>query len=842
MKRAISIRKRYFHIVLITTLFLVVVSSLVFLYIQSSNSKLHVSSRLRVKMANDSHAMLNKINESNRLLDLYLISPQQKYRDEYFQKLHISQNKLTKMSGNDWVKEYSLTEESKELHKLLAKLSSSAQKLMEIRAVSVDMYPAIRIAETSMVYISTDFTTAINQAIAETRETEPVNIKYYDAFYNLRDKWRRLILAYRVYVINQMGSMSVSVDFSQVNNIELYINEIIRSLNKGFSKKSENFELGIQSLYSIDKMKELSAEWYKEFKKVKTLAQTGQWRADVPIILNDIYPIVDEIYFNLNQFELTLNLSAENYLNKQYKTSQQITIFLWFLVFLFVVIFSFVYYVIDQSLLKPILVLSGQLHETQGKKFNFMHSTVNNIEMNEFVSALNERQSQVKSRQDELEYMALHDSLTDLPNRILLIDRINEAIKRYSRNETPFSLFILDLNKFKEVNDTLGHFAGDELLKAVSTRIANSIRNTDTLARLGGDEFSILANNMDVIAIEELSHKINKALEYEFMIQGQSLYIGSSIGIALYPQHGHDAETLLKHADIAMYESKKNKIDYNIYNPARDVSKINKISLSSELRQALDKQQLYLEYQPVYDLSRDEIIGFECLIRWQHPVYGTLVPDEFIYEAQRSGFIKKISLWVVKKVIQSTELLQQCNKNIYLSINLTCLDLQDKYHIKQITSCFSDSGLEANSIMIEIKESTSLYETPIIHESLHALKNHGFQFGLDDFGVSLTILSHLSVMPIDVLKIDSNLISMLASSYTESMIVKCIIELAHYNQIKIVAEGVENQETFSILKEMGCEYAQGYFINQPISLEKAISMIGSGNQSNSETTSLTLIK
>ncbi len=450
----------------------------------------------------------------------------------------------------------------------MTELSTVANTLMDMRLKNTKVFPAIAIAEQKMFSTQSKFIEEVNLAIEEVRQTEPINLELYDDFILIRDKWRRLILAYRLYIIYQMGSLNKNISATTVQSIDVYSNDIVNSINTKFKAHLIKNDLGMQSKIAIETMHKVSQRWIEVFNEVKLIQLTGKWRSDIEIILNKVNPIYDEIYYNLSQIEISLNLSSVNDIKNQQKTSTIISNYLWVIVFVFISVLLFIYFIIDKMLLKPISSLAKSI--TNNDDINFSDKSIQStsIEMNEFLSAFSEMKIQIKSREEKLEYMALHDSLTSLPNRILLFDRINVAINNYQRYKKLFALFMLDLNKFKEVNDTLGHKIGDEVLIQVAARLKAILRKTDSIARLGGDEFSILMLNIDDTAIKELSHKINSRLEEPFYVNNHKILIGTSIGISVFPKHGFNNEMLMQKADLAMYYSKKHNTEFTIYNDA----------------------------------------------------------------------------------------------------------------------------------------------------------------------------------------------------------------------------------------------------------------------------------
>jgi len=563
MSLTYNLRYQYLVLVIITTVVLIAVSIFTNKYIQHISDKTVNNSSLRVSMASSVNSLHSHIDKANQLLNLFLLSPSNQYRQQFLIQLKTSIKTVSRISNSSWISDNSLQNEVQDIQIKVNKLSVVANMLMDMRLENTQVFPAIALAEQKMVISQSKFIEHINLAIDEIRETEPFDLELYDDFILMRDKWRRLILAYRLYIIYQMGSLNKNISAATVQNIDVYNNDIIHSINTTFHQYKLRNNLGIQSRITIENMKQIAHNWVETFNEVKLIQIKGQWRSDIGIILNKVNPIYDEIYYNLSQIELSLNLSSLNDIKQQQQTSNTISTYLWIIIIVFISILSLIYIVVDRALLKPISNLAKSIANKEDA--SLINTKIKSKEMEDFLSAFNKMQTQIKLREEKLEYMALHDSLTSLPNRLLLFDRINVAINNYQRYKKIFALFMLDLNKFKEVNDSLGHNTGDEVLIQVANRLKSVLRKTDSIARIGGDEFSILTLNIDDSSIKELATKINSRLEEPFYINNNKIKIGTSIGVAIYPKHGFNNEMLMQKSDLAMYYSKKHDTDFTIY-------------------------------------------------------------------------------------------------------------------------------------------------------------------------------------------------------------------------------------------------------------------------------------
>jgi diguanylate cyclase (GGDEF)-like protein len=421
-------------------------------------------------------------------------------------------------------------------------------------------------------------------------------------------------------------------------------------------------------------------------------------------------------------------------------------------------------------------------------------------------------------RQSELnEHQALHDALTGLPNRTLLRDRIQQAILTASREGGRAAILMMDLDRFKEVNDSLGHHAGDELLKELGDRLQKILRASDTVARLGGDEFGLLLPKHDGPAdVIPALEKICEALEQPIVLQELPLAIEASIGVALYPDDGDDVDTLLQHADVAMYAAKEGNVPYAFYDPSASHYDPARLTIVSELRRAIDRHELVLHYQPKAMLESGEVSSVEALLRWNHPSRGLIMPDDFIPLAQQTGLIKPLTLYVVAEALKQCRLWQEEGLRLSIAVNLSMRNLLDLEFPAQVASLLEEWGVDHDLLEFEITESTMLADpvrTKLILDKLSAM---GIRLAIDDFGTGYSSLAYLKRLPVDEIKIDRSFVMHMSDDADNATIVRSTIDLGRNLGLEVVAEGVETEEVWNTLSSLGCTIAQGYYLSRPV--------------------------
>ena len=420
--------------------------------------------------------------------------------------------------------------------------------------------------------------------------------------------------------------------------------------------------------------------------------------------------------------------------------------------------------------------------------------------------------------ESELRHLALHDPLTGLPNRALLQDRLGRELHaaRSSHTASPLALLLLDLDRFKEVNDAFGHHHGDLLLQQVAARLQRALRASDTLARLGGDEFAVLLPGEDEAAAVTTAGRIDAALDTPFVVEGHVLHVGCSIGIALCPAHGRDAETLLRRADVAMYVAKRAGGSYALYRPEQDEHTPDRLALIADLRRAIDAGELLLHYQPKADLLTRRPRGVEALVRWPHARHGLLGPGQFIPLAEQAGLMAPLTYWVLKEALGQCQAWHRAGLDLEIAVNLCAGMLHDPSLPGEIARLLQCHDLPPSCLRVEVTESTLMADVARSREVLAGLAGLGVGVSVDDYGTGYSSLAYLKRLPVDELKIDMSFVQQVVADESDAAIVASTINLGHSLGLRVVAEGVEDAATWTWLAEMGCDMAQGYDLSRPL--------------------------
>jgi len=425
--------------------------------------------------------------------------------------------------------------------------------------------------------------------------------------------------------------------------------------------------------------------------------------------------------------------------------------------------------------------------------------------------------SERKAQELVMRNLALHDALTSLPNRLLLNDRLRQAILVGLREKRVFGLIVMDLDRFKEINDSLGHQVGDQVLQYVSLCTRACLRESDTVARMGGDEFAVLlatASSQD--GAVSVAKKIIKAVSEPFEIDGRQIEIGSSLGIAMFPEHGKNPEVLLHLADVAMYKAKQSYSGYQVYSKELGHGTDDQVALQDELRRAIAKNELLLHYQPKIDFDAGRVSGVEALVRWQHPQLGLLFPDSFIPQAEQTGLIKPLTHWVLSAALQQIEEWQKVGLALMVSVNISAINIQDPEFPEQVTNLLAMFTVTPSLLELEITESAMMSEPVRALKCIKELGAMGLQIAIDDFGTGYSSMAYLKRMLIAKIKIDKSFVMDMIANHNDAVIVRSTVELGHNLGLKVVAEGVESREVWDSLKALGCDSAQGYYMSHPL--------------------------
>ncbi len=445
----------------------------------------------------------------------------------------------------------------------------------------------------------------------------------------------------------------------------------------------------------------------------------------------------------------------------------------------------------------------------------------------QYVGLFNDITAQ-KENEERIRYQAYHDALTGLPNRLLFNDRLLLALAQARRLDEQVAIMFIDLDRFKNINDSLGHSVGDQLLQGMAKRLEQCTRDEDTVARMGGDEFTVMLPRIKHLSdVDQVARKALEGLSQPLRVEGHELVVTASIGISLYPGDGEQAEVLMKNADSAMYRAKdQGKNKYQFYSADMNASAMEQLTLETQLRHALEHKEFCLHYQPQVDITSGQLIGFEALVRWQHPQQGLVLPGKFITILEESGLIVPVGEWILNQSCQQNVVWRKTGLiPVRIAVNFSSHQFREAAIDQLVTKVLAESGLSADGLEVEITEGVLMDDVQQSSETLRRLRAMGVAIAIDDFGTGYSSLSYLKEFPVDMLKIDQSFVRDITCNPQDMEIVTSIITMAHGLDLGVIAEGVETQEQLQLLRELGCDQIQGYFTGRPLTAKQATELL-----------------
>jgi len=466
---------------------------------------------------------------------------------------------------------------------------------------------------------------------------------------------------------------------------------------------------------------------------------------------------------------------------------------------------------------RPLGALVAAARKIEEGDYEYRVAVADDDEIGELASAFNLMCDGIAAREHRISELAYADPLTGLPNRALFNDRIGQAVRAAERGQGQLAVLTMDLDRFKHVNDTLGHHMGDLLLREVAYRLHRALqRRTDTVARLGGDEFAVLLPTEGVEGAKLVARKIVEVLSEPLTIEGHLVDVGASTGIAVYPEHGDDADTLMRRADVAMYSAKRAGTDFEIYDSRHDQNTPARLSLLGELRHAVEHDQLALLFQPTISLGTRTAGSAEALLRWHHPERGVVLPERFVPFAEQTGYIKAVTRWVLNMVFGQCAAWHARGIDLRVSVNISARDLHTADFPRLLAELAGAHGMKPEAVSLEVTESAVMEDPAHALEILERLHAMGVRLAIDDFGTGYSSLAYLKRLPVDELKIDKSFVMGLVRDRDDAAIVRATIDLAHHMGLAVTAEGVEEASVLETLRRLGCDQAQGNFISPPL--------------------------
>ncbi|HEX5340225.1 MAG TPA: EAL domain-containing protein [Gammaproteobacteria bacterium] len=475
---------------------------------------------------------------------------------------------------------------------------------------------------------------------------------------------------------------------------------------------------------------------------------------------------------------------------------------------------------VARSVVKPVRLLVEQTRAIAGGDHAQPISTRQRGEVGELVTAFNQMQQAISERETSIRFNAYHDALTGLVNRYRFEQLLEERIQAAKPLQQHLGVLIVNLDRFKDINETLGHQAGDRLLREVGSRLARAVHPDDVVARLGADEFAVLLSGLVVTGLQARLDGLYAAIMQPYHAEGVTLHISAGIGVVLFPEHGSDAIALLRHADSARFSAKEKRLRYSVYDGSQDRYSLLRLGLLAELQTAIERGDLVLHYQPKYDIAQREITSAEALIRWVHPVYGTIPPSEFIPMVEHTGNIQVVTNWALRSALRQVAAWHDAGHRLRVAVNVAAQDLRSSGFVAEVQHAIAETGARADMLIIEVTESSVMEDVDTSIAVLEQLRNAGVMIAIDDYGTGYSSMAQLKKLPVNELKIDQSFVLDVDANQDDEIIVRSTIELGHNMGLKVTAEGVETFRALKLLRDLQCDVIQGYYISPPLPAEQ----------------------
>lgn len=834
-----SLRQRYLTVAIIISIALIFAAYFGWRYVEriSHGQLQHIENR--TDAADALSDIIFRIHTIEKSLQQFITLPTETNEQSIARSFQLFDASISKLHKNIWIKQdNTLSDLVTSLTADKNKLLGAAEHLMDVRKDETRWMPVMSIMQEQMLNHNLQFMASLDFYIMDSEDDleSDESIETYKLLNEIRHSWQKMISEFRLFVSNVFGVFSSDPKAgmeSRKVNVELYINRTGKLLDKLDEIVNNSTHDSLNSR-TLGEMKLWFSKWKISYKDVIESLQGEHWRQDYILFQGNVQPVLNQIYQRSSSLQLELGVASAKNITELTSLARNLSDFVILLAITITIAGLLGYFVFNRTILLPIKNFALALkYEASNKYIDPSKMIVSKAtEFKNLRAAFLEMREQIRTRQSNLDHMAYHDSLTQLPNRVLLRDRLELAISRARRDKNNVGLIFLDLDRFKKINDSLGHEVGDQLLIQVAERLLSCVRTTDTVSRLGGDEFAIVVEAVNVDQIANMARKILATFVEPFKVGSHELHSSTSIGIAMGPTDDDDVDALIKDADIAMYHAKDlGRNTYKFYSGEMAAQVAEYLVLENQLHHAVEANQFSLVYQPIVDLKTGEIISTEALLRWNHPEKGIIGPKHYLHIIEDSGLIRSITQWVlIEASHQYNEYKNAGFPEVRMSVNLSGVLLKDDSILDIVINALEQTKIDPSGLIMEITEDTLLEDLQDAEKALTTLKDMGIRIALDDFGTGQSSLSHLRMNPIDIVKIDRSFVRDIPGDKNDMELVDAVIAMAHKLHMKVVAEGAETKEQVEFLRWHNCDAVQGYYFSEPCEGKAIMAMLTQGKR------------
>lgn len=813
----LSLRRRYLLTTALLTTFIVITIAFSQGYVSRQGEIHRQNTELRNNAVYQTRLLSNSIQEVEKNLEAYLLEPEQRLRNGVYNALESSHQQYTTLIQHDWYQQHPLHQAvAQNIGNGLSQLHMDLSRLMDLRISQDNMQLYKTVQGNYFIPNEQLIDTAIQDLRNSLQQAGSNNIQSKQ-IQTLESLWYDLHTDLHRYTdkLNGLLDEPQQRDYPHLLNIEYQ-----RLQSHIQTTLDEQKGWSATQLVALSALSESVEQWFQGIEQLNSQGNSGtQPQHDAPFMKHVVEPQFTRLWDTINQLEIFLEKSAQQDVSELTAVAERIAAILWILALIGLTFAVIGYVYFERIILRPIAMMTNALYKQAHNQEDIELPVVHSQETRLLVDAFTDMRREIKDRQSALEHLALHDTLTNLPNRTLFNDRLEQSIVHASKEQENLALIIVDLDRFKEINNTLGIHTGDSILVQFCSRFSKLLRPIDTMARLGGDEFALLLPDMSPDEINNLTRLLKQSLEVPFLVETHNLYLGCSMGIALFPEHASEATSMTKKADLALNAAKMQKSGIEYYHDSHQGVKGRSLSLANDLHDSINKKHFHVVFQPQLQLNNNQYIGAEALLRWQHPKKGLVSPDEFIPIAEQTGLIRPLTYCMIAEVLQQMSCwLDEGVDCGVIAINLSVFNLQDPVFPEELERLLHQYDIPANRLMLEITESAMMADPARALNILERLHHMDLMLAIDDFGTGFSSLAYLKQLPVSKLKIDKSFVMEMTTDDNDAIIVHSTIDLAHHLGLKVVAEGVENEEVMGLLAILQCDFVQGYHIHAPMPL------------------------
>ncbi len=815
-KKSYSLQQRYIVITGVLTTLILAFAWLAQSYVVEQGQEHLLTIEKHNHLAELVRELRSSVLDMEENLSAYMWEPNASLRAAVHQNVDQASHYFNELKKDGWLDTLGYVHKFNALGTSIQSMHPRLDHVMDTRLQTGDNIPIISAIERTNHVDASEFSKIGNEIIRSfsqaTEKSEAHQLQ--NMLTLLLSRWQELNATLTRYIDIRRDNPQSSVHIDLQNEINLLYVAIETQLQ---SIQQQQKLLDKTNSAHLASMLALMHKWDQGYQQIRSSKPNEYLRTDVPYLKNAIQPSFQLLWSYLSVLDQTIERYSASEATRQQIITESIANGVWSLSLIILLILAMGFFYFQRGILKPISRVASALRAEANNEEPLPLPTVNSIETQQLIDAFDEMRDQVQDRQRALEHQALHDSLTSLPNRYKLQKELEKQCRIAQEKGNSIAVLMLGLDRFKDINDTLGHRIGDRILQLFGERLRYLIRTEDMVARLGSDEFVVLQPGIGQEEAIYTARKLLTEFTQPFQVEQINLYVSCSIGIALYPSHATSPAELTRYADIAMHIAKQLKTGYSLYERKHDTNNILHLSLATDLRHAVSQDVLQLSFQPQQFLHSGEYAGMEVLLRWNHPVHGYVSPEEFIPIAEQTGAIHAITHWVLENSFKQIRRWISAGRDPGLvSINISVFNLQARDFVETLAEMMQKWEINPQKIMLEITETAMMADPINAKSTLDKLNQLGLKIAIDDFGTGFSSLAYIKQLPVQELKIDKSFVSDMVYDENDAVIVHSTIDLAHNLGLKVVAEGVESGEIATQLEMLNCDVIQGHHYGRPM--------------------------